>query len=148
MLGVLIWKFGGRGSGGIRKNIGCGEKKNLNLKEVRIMEREMKKVSGRDFPRGDFPVSVDWDAVVVLEGVIADKKVIVFDGQERKCLTLRSVNGKNFTVWESKGLALLFKINEGVFVRIKNLGMKELKNDRRLRLFDIFADKGQLEIPF
>lgn len=141
-------KFGGHGSGDIRKNIGCGEKKNLNLKEVKVMGREMKKVSGRDFPRGDFPESIDWDIVDELKGIIADKKVIVLDGQERKCLTLRAVNGKNFTVWESKGLALLFKINEGVYVEIKNLGVKGLASGHKMRLFDIYADKGQLEIPF
>ena len=103
----------------------------------------MKKITGQDFPK-----SVDWDAVDELKGVIKDRKQISYDGQERRCLTLETEGGESFTIWESKGLSPLFQINEGVYVEIKNLGMKKMKSGYKMRIFDIFADKGQLEIPF
>ena len=107
------------------------------------MERKMKKISGADFPK-----SVDWDAIEELKGIILNRKVITYDGQERRCLTLEAEDGEVFTIWESKGLTALFEIKEGVYVEIKNLGMKEVKSGHKMRIFDIFADSGQLEIPF
>jgi hypothetical protein len=107
------------------------------------MEREMKKITGQDFPK-----SVDWDSLDELKGTIAERRAITYDGQERKCLTLKTEDGISWTVWESKGLIPLFQINEGVYVEIKNLGMKKMKSGYNMRIFDIFADKGQLEIPF
>lgn len=107
------------------------------------MEREMKKITGQDFPR-----SVDWDSIDELKGTIAERRAITCDGQERKCLTLKTEDGISWTVWESKGLTPLFQVNEGVYVEIKNLGMKKMKSGYKMRIFDIFADKGQLEIPF
>jgi len=107
------------------------------------MEREMKKITGQDFPR-----SVDWDSIDELKGTISERRAITYDGKERKCLTIKTEDGNSFTVWESKGLIPLFQINEGVYVEIKNLGMKQMKSGYKMRIFDIFADKGQLEIPF
>jgi hypothetical protein len=107
------------------------------------MEREMKKIGGEGFP-----VSVDWNDISELKGVIAEQKAITYDGKERRCLTLETEEGELFTIWESRGLFPLFQVNEGVYVEIKNLGMKEMKSGYKMRMFDIFADKGQLEIPF
>jgi len=107
------------------------------------MERKMKKVGSSEFPK-----SVDWDAVDELKGIIMDRRVITYDGQDRKCLTLKTEEGDSFTIWESKGLTSLFQINEGVYVEIKNLGMKEMKSGRNMRLFDISADEEQMKVPF
>ena len=107
------------------------------------MEKKMKKISGRDFPK-----SVDWDLTDELKGVVADKRVITYDDQERKCMTLEVEDGESFTVWESKGLIPLFQLNEGIYVEIKNLGMKKMKSGYKMRIFDIYADEGQLKIPF
>jgi len=107
------------------------------------MEREMKKITGCDFPK-----SVDWDAIDELKGIVSERRAITYDGQERKCLTLKTESGDSWTIWESKGLTPLFQINEGVYVEIKNLGFKKMKSGYKMRLFDISADAGQLEIPF
>lgn len=107
------------------------------------MERKMKKIAGEGFP-----VSVDWNDVKELNGVITERKAITYEGKERKCLTLETGDGELFTIWESKGLSPLFQVNEGVYVEIKNLGMKEMKSGYKMRLFDVFADEGQLKIPF
>lgn len=107
------------------------------------MERKMKKISGQDFPK-----SVDWDVVYELKGVVVDKRIMTFDEQERKCLTLKTENGGSFTIWESKGLIPLFQVNEGVYVEIKNLGMKKMKSGYKMRIFDVYVDEGQMEIPF
>jgi hypothetical protein len=107
------------------------------------MERKMKKLTSRDFP-----ASVNWDIIDYLKGTIEGKRSITSDGKERACLTLETEGGEAFTIWESKGLAPLFQINEGVFVEIKNLGMKKMKSGHEMRIFDISADESQLKIPF
>jgi hypothetical protein len=107
------------------------------------MEREMKKISGQDFPE-----SVDWDSIDELKGIVSDRRAITYEGKERRCLTLKTEDSGSLTIWESKGLAPLFQLNEGIYVEIKNLGMKKMKSGYKMRIFDIFADKGQLEIPF
>ena len=106
------------------------------------MERKMKKLSGREFSK-----SVDWGEVKELKGNISDFRAINYDGKERKCLTLTTEAGESFTLWESKGLRPLVEINEGVYVEIKNLGMRKTKSGYKMRAFDISADEGQLELP-
>ena len=107
------------------------------------MEREMKKIGGEGFPS-----SVDWSEVEELNGIITLRKAITYDGKERRFLHLETENGEVFVIWESKGLFPLFQVKEGVYVEIRNLGMKEMKSGYKMRIFDIYADEGQLKIPF
>lgn len=107
------------------------------------MERKMKRLTGSDFPK-----NVDWDVVDELKGIVKDGKAITYDGKERKNVILETEDGECFTIWESKGLTPLFQLNKGVYVEIKNLGMKKMKSGYKMRLFDISADEEQLKIPF
>jgi hypothetical protein len=105
------------------------------------MEKRMRKIAGNS-------KSVDWKELTELQGNISDRRIVIVDGKQRRCMTLSTEKGELFTIWESAGLMPLFNLpQDGMYVEIKNLGLRKTKKGE-MRLFDIAIDDGQMDLPF
>lgn len=88
----------------------------------------------------DFPPSVNWDNTDVVEGEILRRSIVIFDGDERQVITIKTDEGP-VNVWVSSGMHGILDLPSGIYVRITHEGWKKsLKTGRRFRSFKVEYD--------
>jgi len=91
----------------------------------------MKKISG-------FSVSKKWAENEKLEGEIIEKKKVTISGKERDVVVIRDKENLEWSVFISAGLRSLLDLAIGDKVLIMSRGIKQLKDGRKFKMFDIY----------